>query len=337
MKVNDRFREVLCCLGLSACMLWPASALAQELHLKLPVACEVGRTCFIQNYVDVDPSPSARDHTCGTLTYNNHNGTDFRLPSRVIQQKGVNVLAAAGGRVRRIRDGLDDTPVRGATRDGISGIECGNGVLIAHPDDWETQYCHMAKGSLRVKPGQTVSPGQALGQIGLSGLTEYSHLHFTVRHQGKIVDPFAYQVTEVSCGSGGDNLWDTSLRGQLSYRERSVLNSGFTTVAVTSDTIENGEPERTPPSVDAPAIVAFIRAIGLKTGDEQLLTLNDPAGRLIAENRLPALETNKAQYVLFAGRKRPSLGWDRGTYTATYVVQRNGRSVLEKRFAFELR
>ena len=50
----------------------------------------------------------------------------------------------------------------------------------------------MANGSLQVKPGDLVRAGQPLGHVGLSGLTEYPHLHFTIRHQGKIADPFAY-------------------------------------------------------------------------------------------------------------------------------------------------
>ena len=29
-----------------------ANAYAEGLQLKLPVACEIGRSCFIQNYVD---------------------------------------------------------------------------------------------------------------------------------------------------------------------------------------------------------------------------------------------------------------------------------------------
>ena len=34
--------------------------------------------------------------------------------------------------------------------------------------------------------------------------------------------------------------------------------------------------------------------------------------------------------MLFTGKKRPATGWDRGTYKATYVVERDGRVVLKK-------
>ena len=48
----------------------PLAARAQTIELKLPIDCEVGRSCFIQNYFDHDASPNARDYQCGTLTYN---------------------------------------------------------------------------------------------------------------------------------------------------------------------------------------------------------------------------------------------------------------------------
>src|SRR5262245_52713649 len=88
------------CLSMGyAALLWAAiGALAQEpISFSLPIACEVGATCFIQNYSDNDPSPGARDYYCGDRTYDGHDGTDFRLPSLEEQQAGVNVLAAATG------------------------------------------------------------------------------------------------------------------------------------------------------------------------------------------------------------------------------------------------
>jgi len=73
----------------------------KDIQLAMPVDCEIGRSCFIQNYVDVDSSKNAKDYQCGSLTYDSHNGTDFRLKSLAAQKAGVNVVAAADGRVRR--------------------------------------------------------------------------------------------------------------------------------------------------------------------------------------------------------------------------------------------
>lgn len=307
------------------------SAIAETLQLKMPLACDVGRTCSIQNYVDVDPSPAAIDHKCGTLTYDGHNGTDFRLPSLDAQRAGVNVLASANGRVVRIREGIEDGSFLKSAREAVRDVECGNGVVIEHPDHWETQYCHMAKGSVQVKPGDLVKAGQPLGRVGLSGLTEYPHLHFTVRQGGRIADPFAYNALRGPCG-GGTSLWDPSLRDQLVYQERAILNAGFTSGPVTMELIEDGSADRKLPSAEAPAMVAFIRTIGLKAGDVQWLSVTNPAGHVIAENKVAPLDKNKAQVMLFTGKKRPANGWDTGTYKASYIVRRDGEVVLTKDF-----
>ena len=305
-----------------------SDVLGQSIQLGMPIACEPGRTCYIQNYLDADPSASARDFKCGTRTYDGHNGTDFRLPSMASQRAGVEVLASASGRVLRTRDGAPDGAFGKSAREAVRDVECGNGVVIEHPEHWETQYCHMASGSLAVKPGELVKAGQPLGRVGLSGLTEYPHLHFTVRHKGAVVDPFAYGAAADSCGSG-EPLWQPALHAQLAYQERAILNAGFANGPVTMELIEDGSADKELPSASAAAIVAFVRVIGLKTGDAQRLAIKDPLGNVIAENRAPQLQTNKAQFMLFTGKKRPATGWDRGTYKATYVVERDGRVVLQ--------
>ena len=84
---------------------------AQAIELGLPIDCDVGRDCVIQHYVDHDSSSKARDYRCGTLTYDGHNGTDFRLPNLAARRAGVSVLAAADGQIVRRRDGMPDISV----------------------------------------------------------------------------------------------------------------------------------------------------------------------------------------------------------------------------------
>ncbi len=313
----------------------PGNAFAEPIQLGMPIACEPGRTCYIQNYTDRDPSPAARDYKCGTLTYDAHNGTDFRLPSLQVQRLGVDVLASASGRVIRTRDNLPDGAFRKATREAVRDVECGNGVLIEHADRWETQYCHLARDSLQVKPGDSVTRGQPLGRVGLSGLTEYPHLHFTVRHNGSIFDPFAFGSSPEACG-GGEMLWDPALQVRLRYQERSVLNTGFARAPVTMEFIEDGRTDAELPSASSAAIVAFVRIIGLKSGDLQRLVVSSPSGTVIAENNAAPVEQNKAQAFLFTGRKRPANGWDPGTYKAEYTVVHAGQVVLRELWELSL-
>lgn len=323
-------------MGLAVLLASALRAFAQEPPLlELPIACEVGRTCFIQNYVDADPSPSAKDYECGSLSYDGHNGTDFRLLTMAAQQSGVEVLAAADGRVLRRRDGMADISVREAGAASVDGSECGNAVVIEHGNGWETQYCHLARGSLRVEVGDVVKARQAIGRVGLSGMTEYPHLHFMLRHRGKIADPFAFAAAPGSCG-GGRSLWQPPLQAALAYRQRLVLNAGFASRSVTMAMLESGDAERDRPGGEAAALVAYVRGIGLKAGDVQSLVVANPSGQTMAENRARPMERNQAQTMIFAGIRRPAGGWDRGAYQASYTVRHEDKVVLERQFSIEL-
>jgi murein DD-endopeptidase MepM/ murein hydrolase activator NlpD len=238
----------------------------------LPIDCRIGVDCEIQNYVDRDPGPGAKDYQCGTRSYQNHSGVDFRLPTLARQRQGVAVLAAADGRVLRVREGVADVSVRAADAASVEGAECGNGVVIGHEGGLETQYCHMAQGSLRVKPGDVVKAGAPVGRVGLSGNTEYPHLHFTVRRGGTLVDPFADGAPAGACNAGR-SLWRPELRQALAYKSRAVLNAGFAAEALNMAVLDQGP--RTP-GADAPALLAYGRAIGLKAGDVQTVTLKGP-------------------------------------------------------------
>lgn len=306
--------------------------------MQLPIDCEVGKTCELQNYVDRDEGPGARDYQCRAMTYNGHKGTDFRLPDLAAMREGVDVLAVASGRVLRMRDGMADVSVRQVGREALDGKDCGNGLVIDHGKGWETQYCHLHRGSIVVRPGEEVSPGQTLAQVGLSGLAEFPHVHVTVRHDGEVVDPFDYRpdVKAMESGSAcstsvrGASLWAEELRGALSYKEGTVLNSGFTDRPIKMDDIEAGALHS--PGKDARAIVAYARAIGLRQNDVQDLEIVGPDGKMLVEHSADPLDNDKAQVFQLVGRRRPDQGWASGIYTATYRVKRDGEIITERTF-----
>jgi len=304
------------------------------ISLALPIRCEPGRTCFFQNYVDHDASEKARDYRCGGRSYDGHDGTDIRIPNLEIQRQGVEVLAAAPGRVIGSRNDMEDISVRTAGKAAIAGKECGNGALIEHEGGWRTQYCHMAKGSVRVKAGDQTTTGQPIGLVGLSGDTEFFHLHFTVRYRGKTVDPFAYGAAENSCG-GGRSIWAASLGEQMQYRAREIIDYGFAGIAPTMELVESGEIAKHAVTLASEALVAYVRAIGLQAGDQQFLSVQSPGGASVAASNLPALDRDKAQFLVIAGKKRNEAAWPAGRYTATYSVMRDGVEVLRKTFDIE--
>lgn len=327
-----RSRLSAICIGLGALSSSAPIHAGEPISLTWPVACEPGQTCFVQNFVDHDSSSgAARDFRCGSRSYDGHDGTDIRLPDAEELKRGISVLAAAAGRVLRTRDGINDVSIRVTGRAAVAGKECGNGVVVEHNEGWSTQYCHLKQGSIVVTSGQVVQAGAILGQIGLSGETEVPHLHLTVRHDGKIVDPFAYGQSEGDCGSGR-SLWTGRSPEGFQYRDREIINSGFAGAIASMEGVENGTLRQQPPSPNSSELVAYVRAIGLRKGDIQIITIRFPDGSPHSESRLPALNRDKAEFFISTGRRRNQSRWPHGTYQASYRVLNNGAEVLVKSF-----
>jgi murein DD-endopeptidase MepM/ murein hydrolase activator NlpD len=113
----------------------------------------------------------------------NHNGLDIAGPT------GTRVLAASNGIVRLA---------------GEYGT-CGNSVIIEHPGQIWTLYCHLdwedrenRIPDITVKVGDTVSAGQDIGGLGNTGRSTGPHLHLSVFvdqysfTQGYVVDPIPF-------------------------------------------------------------------------------------------------------------------------------------------------
>lgn len=300
--------------------------------LGLPLQCRFGTDCFVQSYVDDDPGAPAPDYMCGTRAYPGHNGTDFRLKSMVEQRAGVAVLSVARGRVLRVRDGVPDVSVKARGHDAVSGEECGNGIVVDQGRGWESQYCHLAKGSLRVKPGQRVREGQPIARVGLSGDTEFPHVHYTLRFKGRVIDPFAYGAAPASCG-GGVQLW----KQRLPYQAGQVLLAGFATDAVSLDqAVTEGEAQQPRPTRQGAALVAFVEAMGLKAGDVQRIRLHAPDGSIVADGADVPLPADRAVSIWSVGRKTPPGGWPAGVYQADFSVHRNGVDRIVRTFRITL-
>ena len=82
-----------------------------------------------------------------------------------------------------------------ATGDGVvtqAGWNGGYGrvVYIKHAFGIETRYAHLAR--IRVKKGQRVSRGQKIGDMGNSGRSTGTHLHYEVRVGGSAVNPMIF-------------------------------------------------------------------------------------------------------------------------------------------------
>ena len=290
----------------------------------LPIGCTIGETCYIQNYVDAEPGPGARDFRCNPLTYDGHKGTDFALPTTAAMEAGVSVIAAAPGTVLGIRN---DMPDGGFATDpaSVAGKECGNGLVIDHGGGWHSQYCHMRRGSLRVKPGDSVVTGTPLGLVGLSGKTEFPHLHFAVRHDGDTVDPFDPENTATCAAAPAQGLWHDT---PPAYLPGGLLSAGFAPDIPTYDAIKTGEAaHNTLPSASG-ALVLWGHAFGSRPGDVMRIEFAGPGGIRFATDT--PLDRPQAQFFRAAGKRRPAAGWPTGTYSGTVTFLRDGRPLGRK-------
>jgi hypothetical protein len=283
----------------------------------LPVDCELGETCFVQNYVDHDETDGHFDHTCGPLSYDGHKGTDFALPTTDDMDAGVNVVAAAYGVVLGTRDGMIDKVIAVEDIPKLNGKDCGNGLSIDHGDGWVSQYCHMKQGSVAVSLGDRITRGQVLGQIGLSGRTQFPHLHISIRQGNRVVDPFAPDPLGV-CGETHDTLWDDD----IAYVGGGLIRVGFDVGVPKFTAIKSGMAGRDRMPSQAKALVLFGFAFGSRPDDKMKLTITGPQG--VVFDQTVTLEKTQAQYFRAGGRRTPMGGWPTGAYHGEVTVSRNG-------------
>lgn len=65
----------------------------------------------------------------------------------------------------------------------------GNRVVIDHGNGYTSLYAHLS--NVYVSPGQTVSRGQLIGQMGSTGRSTGNHTHLEIRYKGVALNPLA--------------------------------------------------------------------------------------------------------------------------------------------------
>ena len=294
-----------------------ATPAAGDLPLQTPVDCSLGVDCYIQQTVDHDSGPGASDFQCGPLTYDGHKGTDFALPSLSAMHAGVDVLAAAAGVVVGVRDGMTDARQIGPDAPDVIGRECGNGVVLQHADGWETQYCHLKKGSVAVTTRDRVEAGDVLGQIGLSGQTQFPHLHLSVRKDDKVIDPFAPDGNIACDAPVHTTLWVDN----LDMQPGGLITAGFASAVPDYEDIKQGSAASDVIAADQPLVV-WGYAFGGRPGDTIHLRIEGPQGHVMDEST--ALDKNQSQLFRAIGRKAPDGGWAPGNYVGEIQMIRDG-------------
>ena len=309
---------------------------ASAIELGLPAQCTLGTDCFVQQYPDMDAGAGVADPYCGSATYDGHDGTDLRIMSMADVARGVPVLAMADGTVLRSRDGVPDHVVTSdADRAAVADKECGNGMIVELAEGFEVQYCHMRQGSLVVKPGDQVTRGQKLGEIGASGLAQFPHVHVTVRHDGTKIDPVTGHELAAGClkpGETGQPLFSLELLAALGKGDTQLIAFGLAGGPVDHAALSVSGP---PPQATSasPALVGWGWFINLRKGDRTIVQLSRQDGEAIAVNRSDPTDRAKASFAAFAGKKGAPLP---GVYEVNVAVERDGAVLFQRKGTYTI-
>jgi murein DD-endopeptidase MepM/ murein hydrolase activator NlpD len=300
------------------------------LELRLPADCTLGKDCFLQQFPDMKKGDGAVDPYCGVATYEDHDGVDLRILSMTDIKRGVPVVAVADGEVLRGRDGMADRLIAtDAQRKAITPQACGNGVVMSHADGVETQYCHLRKGSIVVKPGQKLKAGDKIGEIGASGLVQFPHVHLTVRVKGKEIDPLTGNEVGTACiadPSDARPLFAPSIIAAIKPDQPTLLGFGLSGTVLDHDTLAvSGIPNTAKPG--DPARVAWAWLANMRPGDRLKILLAGPDGKRIAENTTDPIDRSKAIYFSYAGKKGSPAP---GLYKMEVTVIRSGAPLLRE-------
>ena len=314
-----------------------AATPAAALELGWPVACTRGQDCWIVHYVDADLRPDrAADFTCGTLSYDGHNGTDIAVRDRRAMAAGVPVLAAADGTVVRVRDGVPERPVVSDTVGAIHAVgeECGNGVLIDHPDGWQSLYCHMKQDSVRVAPGQAVRRGEAIGAVGQSGLAEFPHLHLGILRDGAVIDPFTSAPAAGCDAASGQPLW--AAQTKVDYDPTMLFAAGFAAKPPELLALLTDASSPLTLAADSSALVLWFMAYGVQAYDRISFQIRGPGDRSFLKQDAVQRST-RIRVMRYVGKRNRSGALPRGEYTGRVVLTRRRpdggelRRVIERR------
>ncbi|HEV3103841.1 MAG TPA: M23 family metallopeptidase [Candidatus Dormibacteraeota bacterium] len=150
-------------VGLMALLVWTVAASRVPSHERLSLAAIVPRAVETLPFGCTSLALEPFDPFCPGLHI--HTGVDLAAPA------GTPVHAAASGIAHA---GYDPS---------------GPGVYVVVTLDQHVRllYCHLSR--VGVTPGQSVMPGDVIGEVGATGLATGAHLHFEVQVDGRAVDP----------------------------------------------------------------------------------------------------------------------------------------------------
>jgi hypothetical protein len=172
-----------------------------------------------------------------------------------------------------------------------------------------------------VRRGDAVQAGQPLGLVGLSGHTEFAHLHFEVRRHGNAVDPFVGLDGGQPCRPGDRPLWSADALEALSYTPTGLLGAG---IAGAPPVVNDGIVDRdnlVSFTAASGVVVFWVQIYGAWADDLEVLRLIAPDGRVLVERRR-IIPHDHTQWLAYLGRRAGGGTWADGKYRGEYALYR---------------
>ncbi|MDC0449006.1 peptidoglycan DD-metalloendopeptidase family protein [bacterium] len=117
------------------------------------------------NFLGISESPPK-------MYYSSHNGTDYSL------LYGTQIVAASDGWAQY-----------------YYCKTCGHTIKVTHTNGYQTIYMHLQHDGLVTTAGLVwVETGEPIGKVGMTGNTDGPHLHFTVKKDNTVTDPYGWQT-----------------------------------------------------------------------------------------------------------------------------------------------
>lgn len=295
---------------------------AEAAPLMFPLVCEAGQGCFIIGYPDVEKAPdSAKDYACGPATAEGDPFLRIGLPDVATLTLGLFVVAADKGRVIDATDGLPDTVAASKAQIKKGTSVCGNGIVIDHGQGLTTAYCHLRRGSIKVKNGDVVEKGQVIASAGQSGVALWPQLGFSIQKNGFAIDPITGGSPAEGCGFKARDVVELP-EAFKTYQPAAIVNLGFSIAPQTAQAVALGKAERFAQiAPSSPSITLWGMVVGLKKGDTVKTTLSDGRGRVFHHQSL-VMDKDRDRQLINFGRPRGYAYWRPGTYSGEVVITR---------------
>jgi len=267
----------------------------------LPVRCVLGEECATLDFFD---HGDQRDFACGNRAAPRSVYTRFALLGEHLGRRDLAIVAAADGRV---------------VGRGESGL------TLAHGGGWRTVY-RFDTTTAQIPVGTAVSRGDVLGRLTPFswGTSTAAVMGFAVTKDGRALDPFRPEPSP-ACGTSSDTRWSPAAQAALGYVATAVLDAGFAAKDLDAAGLQAGD---LPPVTRESTHLSFwVRRVGVRAGDRELIQVLDPAGRPVGRHEFVA-ETTRAAGLLQIARRNPAASWAPGTYRATYTLTRDGAELV---------